>query len=107
MDQLVDLGEELDLANAAAPALQIEAGTERLAPRMMVADPAGNAPDLADRAEIERSAPDEWPNRLQEPPAQRQIARRRPAPNERGAFPWQRQRFIIGDCRVHRQYDWR
>ena len=38
VDQLLDLGEEFDLADAAAAALEVEAGAERLALRIMVAD---------------------------------------------------------------------
>ena len=41
MDELVDLGEELDLADAAAAALEVEARAEGLALRIMVADPRG------------------------------------------------------------------
>ena len=76
MDELVDLGEELDLADAAAAALEIEAGAELLALGIMVADPAGDRLDLADRAEIERAAPDERMDRLEEIAAERGIARR-------------------------------
>ena len=62
----MDLREELDLADAAAPALEVVAGAERLALRMMVADAAGDAADLADRAEIERAPPDERADRVEE-----------------------------------------
>src|SRR3954468_22736289 len=59
VDQLVDLSEELDLADSAAAALQLEAGPERLPLGEMVADSPGDRLDLADRSEIEASAPDE------------------------------------------------
>ena len=38
VDQLMNLGEELDLTNAASPALEVIARTKRLALRMMIAD---------------------------------------------------------------------
>src|SRR5207244_3552294 len=105
MDELVNLREELDLANAAAPALQVEAGAERLALGVMIADAARNTADLADRAKIERAAPDERADRVEETSPQFRIARRRPAPDERSALPGQRQRFIIGDGGIDRQHD--
>ena len=52
MDQLMRLGEEFDLANAAAPQLQIEARPNLLRPRMAVADARRQPPDFVDGAEI-------------------------------------------------------
>ena len=59
VDQLLGMNVELDLANSAAPALEVESGTERLPLRIMVADSLADRPDLLDRPEIERSPPDE------------------------------------------------
>ena len=46
--------------------------------RIMVADPPGDRPDLADRPEIERAAPDERMDRVEEIAPERRVARRRP-----------------------------
>jgi hypothetical protein len=89
MDELLDLGEEFDLADAAAAALQIEAGAEGLALRIMVADAAADRADLADRAEIERAPPDEGMDRLEEIAAERDIAGDHAGADERGALPGQ------------------
>ena len=105
MDQLVHLGEELRLADAAAPALQVIAGAERLALGIMVANAPGDLPDLRHRAIVQRAPPHERADRDQEPPPQRQVARRRPRADEGGALPRQRLRFIIADRRAHRQRD--
>ena len=81
MDQLLDLGEEFGLADAAAAALQVEAGPERLALRIMVADAERDVADFLDRPEIERAAPDERLDLVEEALAR---ARRSPAPRARG-----------------------
>src|SRR5947208_2404844 len=59
VDQLVDLRVEFDLADAAPPPLKVEAGTEPLTLRIMIADSTRDRLHLADRAEIEAAAPDE------------------------------------------------
>jgi hypothetical protein len=59
VDQLVALREELHLANAAARALQVEAGADGRDLAMLGTDAAGQAPDLGNGAEIEAFAPDE------------------------------------------------
>ena len=66
VDHLLDLGEELDLADSAAAALQVVAGPKPRTLREMVADPGGNLPDLLDHPEVERAAPDERLDRLEE-----------------------------------------
>ena len=105
MDQLVDLREELDLANAAAPALEVEAGAERLPLRMMVANAPRDAANLADRAEIERAAPDERPDRLEKCVAQRGVATCLACLDEGRALPGKRERLIIGNGCLDRQRD--
>ena len=105
MDELVDLDEELDLADAAAAALEVEARAERLALRIMVADPAADRADLADRAEIERAPPDERVDRLEEIAAERRIAGDLPGADEGRALPGQSRGFVIGDGRIDRQRD--
>ena len=59
VDHLLDLDEELDLADAAAAALEVEAGPDRRALAEMVADPRGDLAHLLDHSEIERAPPDE------------------------------------------------
>jgi hypothetical protein len=105
MDELVDLREELDFADAAASALQIVARAERPALRMMVADPARDVADLADRAVIDCAAPYERAGSREELLPQRQIAGTGAGADERGALPGQRLRFIIRDRRLDRQRD--
>ena len=95
----MDLREELDLANAAAAALEVVAGAEALTGLIMAADPAGEGTDLADRAEIERAPPHERPDRGEETLTQRDVARRRARADEGRALPRQRARFVIGDRR--------
>ena len=103
VDQLVDLGEELDFTDAAAPAFEVEPRAERLPLRVMIANSPRNAANLADRTEIERAPPHERRHRLQKSSAQRHIPRRRARADEGGTLPRQRQRFIIRDRRIHRQ----
>src|SRR3546814_18888453 len=57
IDELMDLREKLDLANAAAPALQVEAGAERLPLRDMVANPVAHRADFLELPAIEAAAP--------------------------------------------------
>ena len=105
VDKLMDLREELHLADAAASALQIETGAERLPLRMMVADAARDIQNLDHRAEIQAAAPDERADRVQETLAQRHVARRSPGADERRPLPCQRLRFVIGDRRIDRDRD--
>ena len=105
VDELLHLGKELGLANAAAPALEVIAGAEPLALGEMVADAQRNVANFVDRPEIERAAPDERLDLGEEALAQRHIARRGPRANERRALPRQRRAFIIRNRRPHRQHD--
>ena len=105
MNQLLDLGEEFRLADPAATALQIKAGSERLALRIMVADPERDVADFLDRAEIERPAPDERRISSRKRLAEPDIARRRPGADEGRPLPRQRRAFIIADRGTGRQDD--
>ena len=105
VDQLVDLREKFDLADATAPALEIVARAERLPLRIMIANPPRDTANLADGAEIERAAPHKRLHRGQEALAQRNVSRRRTRTDEGGALPWQGQRFVIGNRRIDRQGD--
>ena len=74
MDHLLDLDEELDLADAAAPALEVVARADLRALREMIADPRGDLPHFLDHAEIERAPPDERLDRVEEPLPKRDVA---------------------------------
>src|SRR3546814_5148510 len=89
IDELMDLREKLDLANAAAPALQVEAGAERLPLREMVANPVAHRADFLELPEIEAAAPDEGLDRGEEILAAHEGARRGAAANERRLLPRQ------------------
>jgi hypothetical protein len=105
MDELVHVREELDLADAAAAALQVVARAECLAVGIMVADPPGDRLELADRAEIERAPPHERVDRLQEIAPDRRVPSDMAGTDERGTLPGQRARLIMRDRRIHRQRD--
>jgi hypothetical protein len=89
MDELVHLRVELDLADAAAAALQVKAGAECLAFGIMVADSARHRLKLADGAEIERTAPHERVDGVQEIAAERLVAGGHAGADKSGALPGQ------------------
>ena len=105
VDQLVDLDEELDLADAARPRLTSNPGPEALPLGIMVADAAGERLHLADRAEIERAPPHERVQRLDEIAAEPGIPGDRAGADEGGPLPGQGRGFVIADRRVDRQHD--
>src|SRR3546814_11583398 len=76
IDELMDLREKLDLANAAATALQVEAGAERLPLREMGANPVAHRADFLVLTEIEAAAPDEGLERGEAILAEHAAARR-------------------------------
>ena len=65
VDHLLDLHEELDLADPPAPALQVVAGTDVRTLGEMIADTRRNLANLLDDSEIERAAPDERLDRIE------------------------------------------
>ena len=87
VNHLLDLGEELDFANPAAATLQVVAGTEPRPLREMIADAGGNLADLFDHSEVERAAPHERLNRLQEMLTERLVAGAHARANEGCSFP--------------------
>src|SRR4029079_4484607 len=105
VNHLLDLGEKLDFANAAAPTLQIEAGPKLSALGIMIADAGGNLAHFLDDAEVERAAPDERLDRLQKMLASRSIARASASADERGPLPRQSARFVMRDGGIHGQDD--
>ena len=105
VDHLLCLGEEFDLADPAATALQVKTGAERLDLGIMIADRQADRADFVDRAEIERAAPDERVDRVEEVTAERGVAGAGARADERGALPRQRGRFIISDGGADGQHD--
>ena len=67
MNHLLDLDEEFDFANATSAALQIVSGPAAGTLREMVADTRGYRPHFLDHAEIERAAPYERMDGIEEP----------------------------------------
>src|SRR4029079_13946256 len=105
VDHLLVLDEELDLSDPPAPALQIVARPDPCALREMVADARGHLPHLVDHAEIERRAPDEGLDRIEEALAERDVTGAGPGADKGGALPRQSARFIMRDCRIDRKRD--
>src|SRR3954465_7343181 len=66
VDHLLDLDEELDLANAAAAALEVVSRAYHGPLREMVANPGGDLPHLVDHSEVKRAAPQERLDRGEE-----------------------------------------
>src|SRR3546814_17448952 len=91
------LREEFDLADAAAPALEVVARAEGLPLREMVADAVAHRADFLELPEIEAAAPGEGLDRRQKIAAERAVARRRARADDRRLPPRQRLRVIIGD----------
>src|SRR5690606_3239011 len=95
VDQLVGLGEELDLADPAAAALDVEA-RPRIAPAAIgTADARGQPADLLDRGKIEAAAPDEGAQRAEERLARLAVAGRGARADERSALPRQRRALVV------------
>src|SRR6185295_1620174 len=74
VDHLLDLHEELDLADPAPPALQIIAGADPGTLSEVIANTRGDLPDLVDDAEIQRSPPNERMDGIEEALAEGQVA---------------------------------
>ena len=105
MNQLVDLHEELDLPDSAPAALQVEAGAEGLAARIMIPDQVAHRLDFADRAEIKAAAPHEGVDCVEEIATDRCITGAGAGADEGRALPGQGGGFVMADRRVHRQRD--
>jgi hypothetical protein len=69
VDHLLDLGEELNFANPAPAALEIEARRKVRSLREMIANAGADLADFLNHSEVERPAPHEWPERRQKMPA--------------------------------------
>ena len=86
-DQLLGLDEELDLADAAAPDLEIVAGDPDPAVPPIGVDLPLDRVDVADRGEIEMAPPQERLQPAQQALADRLFARHHPRLDQRGALP--------------------
>ena len=87
------------------PRFKIVAGADLRILREMVADPRGDLPHFLDHPEIERAAPHERLDRVEEALAERDVAGRGAGADERRALPRQSGRFIMRDRGVDRQRD--
>src|SRR5690242_17659585 len=72
---------------------------------MMVTDQARHRANLADRAEVERPAPYEWPHAIEKTFAERTVAGSGASPDEGGALPGDGLRFIMAERGIDRQGD--
>ena len=107
--QLQRLGEEFDLANPPLAQLDVVPGDPRhriacirqsANPRgreFMLVNPPLHGVDVGDRGEVQTAPPDEWPDRLQECRAQRQVAGHRARLDHRRALPVLPHAFVVGD----------
>ncbi len=102
MDQLVGLGEEFDLADAAAPLLEIEARPRYARPRILRPDPRTQAPDLVDSSEIQTASPDKGADGIEKRLAACDIARSGACTDKGGAFPSERRAFVMAGRRLER-----
>ena len=86
-DQLLGLDEEFDLADAAAPELDVVAGDRDLAMAAIGVDLPLHRMDVGERGEIHVFAPHEGRQRLQQLLARRDVAGAGPRLDHRRAFP--------------------
>src|SRR3546814_9373057 len=104
-DELLRLGEELDLADAAAAELQVVARHRDAAAAAVRVDLALDRMDVADRLEIQAAAPDEGPEMGEESFAGVDVPGHRARLQHGRAFPVLAHALVIGfggTCR-HRQ----
>ncbi len=102
-DQLLGLGEELDLADAAAAKLDIMAGHGDVPVAFHRMDLPLDGMDVLDGGEIQMLAPDERPQALQEGLAGLDIAGDGPRLDHRRPFPVLTHALVIGLRRQHRE----
>ena len=105
-DQLAGLGEELDLADAALPQLDVVVlqpdGAMQAA---VVADAQAHVMGVLDRGKVQMLAPDKGRERLEKPVARRDVARAGARLDIGRAFPCAALGLVIGLGRGHRQAD--
>lgn len=98
----MDLGEEFDLADAAAALLEVKAGTGDLGAVVVGANPPGQPADLRNRPEIKALAPDKWPDRGEEVLTRSHIASTGARADEGRPLPRQGRAFVMGQRGVDR-----
>src|SRR4051812_31165559 len=103
VDHLLNLHEELDFPNAAAPALEVVARSDMRTLSEVVADARRNLAHVFDDAEVERAAPDKWMDRIEESLTERTVAGGGAGADEGRSLPRQSARFIMRDGGVHGQ----
>merc|ERR1711969_474390 len=91
---------EFDFANAPAPALEVIARTGADRSRTAFADAPDKTRNLVDRAKVERLAPDEGLDRIQETLPRGDIARGTARADEGGPLPRQRRALVMRQSRV-------
>src|SRR5438270_11606425 len=89
VNHLLNLDEELDLANTAAPTLQIVTWADLGAFRKMIADSSGYLADVFDDSKVQRATPDERPDGVEKTLAQAMVAGGGSRPDEGRALPRQ------------------
>jgi hypothetical protein len=107
VDHLLNLDEELDFADAAAPALEVEAWANLGTLCKMIPDAGRDLAHFLDHSKIERAAPNERLDRVEELASQLHVAGGGPGADESGALPRQSARFIMRNRSVDRQGDGR
>src|SRR4029079_3464309 len=95
VNHLLDLGEEFHLADAAPAALQGVYRAEPSTLREMVADSGGDFPNFLDHPEVERAAPDERLDRLEEMLTESAVAGADAGADEGRSLPRQRRGFVM------------
>ena len=106
-DQLLGLGEELDLADATAAELDVVAGHLDRAAAAMGVDLALYRMDVMDRREVEMPPPDVGTQRLDERPADGEIAGHRMRLDHRRALPILADALVVELGRLDRHREWR
>src|SRR5439155_11308193 len=104
-DQLLGLGEELDLADAAAPGLDVVTLDRDSAAALMRLDLTLDRVDILDRRKVEVLAPDKGLQIREKAPRRAMVPGDRPGLDQSGALPILPDRFIISQrgCDRHRQ----
>ncbi len=94
-DELLRLGEELDVADAASPELDVVAFDRDGAVALELMHPPLHGVDVGDRGEVEIFAPDEGRELAQELLARRRVAGGDARLDQRGALPILTDAFVI------------
>ncbi len=102
-DQLLGLGEELDLADAAAAKLDVVPEHGDAAAALVRLDLPLDRVNILDRREVQMTAPEERPELRQEMLAIGDVARDRARLDEGGALPVLPGALVVGERRQHRE----